>query len=209
MYVSDYTKSLEPLSRYQCVNIIFEVGGWEGYNHSLKALVSAVQIADIWVAHHQIYSQELAHVALVLGTKLEDDFVYKTSQAAEEAANHIVYTMEWELWDLLDHRRPTLPLFNLIELPRSYYLTETLLPTLAPVFEVLMETICLKPMLLQIHPGALLLGIKLLVRRHRLRAIRKYRARMLERLFAQLAREYEVQFNQVVTAYLKFKRISP
>jgi hypothetical protein len=203
MYLSDLTQSPQTTSRRQCIKLIFEVGGRKGYAYSLPALFSAAVIADRWADGAGDYSHELAHVALVVGTKLEDDFIYKTEQAVDEIANNIVYVMEREVFELIEYRRVPIPFFNLMTMLAPPNVEGKIL---GPIFECITKDIVGTRLLLEINPLALILGLKLLAQRNKLRAARRYRYSTLKRLLHQLAREYELKVAHVVAAYMAHKR---
>jgi len=195
MHAFDENRNLTLVNRSTYIKEIFDYGGITSGNYSLTSLLSAVTIGDHFKDE---YSIELAHTALSLSTKLYEDFPYTTLDAADDTSNHIVYKFEWQIYQRLDYRLPPAPIIKFIE-PCSY--TPKIL---APIFEFIIRDICEDPDMLKISPAAIILGIVILYKHRRLRAIRAYHNYLFSSIIRRIHLEYGIPINEVIHHYKIF-----
>ena len=156
----------------------------------------------------QIYSIELAHVVTVIAAKCNEDFYgyQSTRRAIEDTENCYVQKMEWEIFDILGFGFKVYNFISIIGLLLMEVHNTEQPPHLSSVFYDISKDICLSPELLAKNPWSIVLGVFLLGRAGKLRALRLHRERIFHETMKKVAHEYELDVAQLLRAYIKLKQ---
>jgi hypothetical protein len=219
MYLRDIPRLPIEITRTQFVNNIFEIGNDRSQDYDL--MMTAVRIGDLFVNNSQnrkictwsnrgssepfmnepippIYSNELAHVCLIISSKFrESDSYSRIIQAAIETDNGIVYKMEWEVLSCLDFCIPKIPFIICLGLftPKTHTMIRR-------DWGELMKDLCSGAIYME-NPFTILLAVKLLYRSGRLRADLTYRQIRFLRIMTILSKEYEVSLVEILRTYIQ------
>lgn len=164
----------------------------------------------------QIYSTELAYVVTVIMAKSNEDDGYQcTDDAVSDTNNRYISKMEWEICTLLNFN---IKVYNFITLIGTIILTtlnnnETTDDlssfTLHSMFFDLSKEICLNRDLLAKDPKVIVTGCILLHQAGKLRAARTNKERKFHEAMMKISREYELDLDELLNAYIKFKKEGP
>lgn len=152
----------------------------------------------------QIYSIELAHVVSVIVAKYNETAGYrKTTIAMADTENRFIVKMEWELLLLIGYKPKVSNFMTLIGLITNKDQYSREFRHLSSVFWDLSKEICLNRELLNKDPWTLVMGIFLLGRMGKLRALRTNRERKFRQFIVQLAKEFELDLSELLQAYIQ------
>lgn len=178
MYTYRENKPVKEITRDSFVKGVFELG--YSYNHGVDSMITAVQLGDIWVNKCQgdylddsflqcIYSEELIYATTVISGKMNNERYSLSKKALVDSNNYETKRLEIKICEKLGFQIPyhsfitqwTTFLFD-DSLRTKYYLGRE--------FNILCQDICLNPKLLNMNPATLLLGVKILLKRNKLKA---------------------------------------
>jgi hypothetical protein len=156
----------------------------------------------------QEYSKELAYAVTVIMGKFLDErgrgFGW-TNIAIRETNNYYVVKLEWEVCMILGFHIKTKNFIsvigNLIYSDISYQPT----PILNSVFWDLSKDICMNKSILNMDPRTVVLGIKLLHRKKKLRAVTSNRKRFFLQLMNTISNDYEIDMKDLLRGYIDTK----
>lgn len=158
----------------------------------------------------QIYSVELAHIATIIVAKYNEDFGsgYRfTNKAISDTVNCYVRKMEWEILTLIGFKPKV---YNFISVIGALIMEVNKLeypPVLGTVFLDISKDVCLDKELLSKDPWTVVLGLIILAQKGKLRALRLHRERVFRETMKAIAREYELEFEDVIRAYIELKTV--
>lgn len=152
----------------------------------------------------QVYSVELAYVVTVLSGKYNEDFGYRNiSRASFDTENSYVMKMEREIFEILWAEFRVYNFITIIGLlvakDKNYP------PRLARVFFEIAKDVCMDQKLLSMNPWTVVIGIILLGRAGKLKAVRTDRERIFWDLIQTLSAEYDLDDKDILNAYIKMK----
>lgn len=228
MYRRDIPHMPNTVSREQFVKEIFDLG--LRFDYECDTLITAVEIGDKFVSYEgdrvpytsykkekqdkltseqikiitevvpQVYSRELAYVALVISADVTEDNGYSIEEAADELENGYVYKMQWEICMLNDfyicNKNFTTLLASLVDYAEF---------KLNRMFWDLSLAICLDKTLLYANHITIIIAIIILSDRRKLRAQKQYRKRIFRNLMLQIAKEYEIPISELLQSYINIK----
>lgn len=229
MYLRDIPHLPKAILRKEFVKCVFDIGYLQDF--SPCTLITAVKIGDNFVSFTgprfsykscklskrremssdeiniledlvpQVYSIELAHVALSISSLFNEDETYSIDEAGDELNNSYVFKMQWELCMLTNFTVKNENFLTLIchLIPETEFL-------LSDKFFDLSYTVCLDLTLLNSNPINILLSIIALSKLNKLSAQKMYRERIFKTLFYKISEDHEIPVDLIVSNYLKFKK---
>lgn len=217
------------IERCQFVNIVFALGLI--HRHGYDTIVTAAQLGDMFVSYSgartpftdcfnnssdnakfidilsnpvpQEYSEELAYAVTVIAAKANEDDGYKSIEdAIVETGNRYVLKIEYEICMLLNFHVKIHNFITVIGMLLSH--KECVI--LGSGFWDLSRQICMDPILLKMNPLTLVVGIILLCKSRKLRAIRDNKERVFSDIMTQVSKEYELELTDVLKEYIAIKQ---
>lgn len=209
MYERDLPKIPIQISREDFIYEIFSICKSKELHYDI--MISAVAMADTficdtrgfncdWIARSydfmcvpapKIYSIELAHIVIVLFSKLYDENRYPTRLAVVELKNCYIYKLEWEIVMSINYK------FDVKEVFSDLYIPSTSL-----LLHCLTYDICLYK-LWNFDIKLICISVILLNRHSKLRAQTYVKKIKFMRLLNLLKSEYDTEYTTFCAAYIK------